>query len=50
MHFVFILYLNRFNKILHKLDKLSNIWVEFINHENITDLKSGIISHFFHIY
>ena len=47
-NFVFIYYiLNWFGKILHILDKLSNICVEFINNENIiTDLRIWIFSHF----
>ena len=46
---VFIYYiLNWFNKILHMLDILSNIWAEFINNESIVaDLRIWVLSQFF---
>ena len=39
--------LNWFNEILHILDKLSSIWVEFINNESIIDDRIWVLSHFF---
>ena len=49
INYVFIYYiLNWLSKTLNILDKLSKIWVEFINNENIiTNLRIRILSPFF---